>query len=211
METLGLASRVNTSFPTLSERGREVALATHRILATGTPVPDYGIAAATRLDIQDVRDEMAEWPGVYRNDHGSIIGFWGLSLERMPHGFEVDGVQLCTWCAWDTLFLPELIQKTARVSSLCGQTRVPLVLEVTPIAVTASPPDVVVSFVDPGEGNVDRDRLIATFCNHIHFFVTRDAGMEWLESREDEIGLLSLNDAFELGRTCNFLRYGDAL
>lgn len=208
---LALAERVNTSFPKLSERGRRVALATHRILARGTPVPDYGIAAATRLDIQEVREEMADWPGVYRNDHGSIVGFWGLALEGMPHHFEVDGVELSTWCAWDTLFLPELIQKTARVRSPCGLSGALLSLQVTPTGVSTPHEGLVVSFVDPGEGTVDRNRLISTFCRNIHFFETRDAGLEWLETRGDELTLLSLEEAFLLGRACNQLRYGDSL
>jgi alkylmercury lyase len=209
--THDLAERAQDGFPRLSEQGRRVALATHRLLARGLPVPDYGIAAAAGLDIQQVRKEMDQWPGVYRNDSDRVVGFWGLALEGMSHSFEVEGVGLCTWCAWDTLFLPELLQKTARVTSPCGLTGTPLSLVVTPTDVTTSHDDLTVSFVDPGECEVDSDRLISTFCNRIHFFESPDAAWEWKEAGQEDVTLLSLQEAFEVGRACNLLRFGDSL
>ncbi len=96
-----LAERPEARFPTLSERGREVAL--------GKPVPDYAIAAVTGLQIGEVREEVAGWPSLYRDDAGRIIGFWGLSLRETTHELEADDRILNTWCAWDTLVLPELL------------------------------------------------------------------------------------------------------
>jgi hypothetical protein len=43
----------------LSDRGRHIAVGTHRALALGEPLPDHGIAALTRLTIAQVREEIA--------------------------------------------------------------------------------------------------------------------------------------------------------
>lgn len=188
-----------------------MALAVHRILAQGQPVPDYAIAAATRLDIFDVREEMSDWPGVLRNDAGRIVGFWGLALGETPHVLEVDGVKLYAWCAWDALFLPELLGKAAKVRSQCAVAGTPIALEVGPDGVTPSESEVVVSFVDPDGCDVEGDRVISTFCHHILFFSSREEGAAWAKERGEGTFLLSLEEAFALGRACNSLRYGDAL
>jgi alkylmercury lyase len=35
----------------------------------------------------------------------------------MHHRFEINGLTLWTWCAWDSLFIPEILAQTARVAS----------------------------------------------------------------------------------------------
>lgn len=208
-----LARSIEDRFPKLSERGRLVSLAVHRALAYGKPVPDYAIAAAAHLDIAEVREEMEGWPGVYRNESGRIVGFWGLALDETPHGFEVDGRKLFTWCAWDTLFLPEILCKAATVRSHSPVTGAPITLHVdadgvTPGGVTPRDSDMVLSFVDPQRCDVEGDRVISTFCHHILFFSSRAEGEAWARERDDGTFLLSLEEAFTVGRACNALRYG---
>lgn len=49
---------------------------------------------------------------------GASIGFAGLSLRAdHPRRFVVDGRAFTTWCAWDTLSLPALLQSNAVVES----------------------------------------------------------------------------------------------
>ena len=50
---------------------------------------------------------------------------WELTLRPTPHGFNVDGKQLYTWCALDTLFFPAVIGRPARVESPCAATALP--------------------------------------------------------------------------------------
>ncbi len=38
--------------------------------------------------------------------------YWGLAIAETKHRLEVDGRALYTWCAWDSLFLPEILQRT---------------------------------------------------------------------------------------------------
>jgi len=51
-----------------------------------------------------------------------VTGFWGLSLHETTHCLEVSGKTLYGWCAWDTLFIPELLGSTARIISICPVT-----------------------------------------------------------------------------------------
>src|SRR2546422_6561781 len=52
---------------------------------------------------------------VYPDDEGRVLGFGGLAAAPMHHRLEVDGRTLWTWCAWDSLFIPEILGKRARV------------------------------------------------------------------------------------------------
>ena len=188
-----------------------MALAVHRTLALARPVPDHAVAAATGLEVTEVREEMADWPAVFRDDAGRIIGYLGMSLAETPHEFEVEGRTLYTWCAWDTLFLPGLLGKDAIVRSRSPVTSEVINLTVTPDGVTSPNPDVVVSFVDPEACDVEGDKVISSFCHHILFLSSREEGEAWVAEHGDGTYLLSLQEAFELGRVRNALRYGSAL
>ena len=212
IDIAALAERIVERFPLLTERGRRVALTAYRTLAIGLPVSDYSIAAVAGHDISEVSEEMADWPGVYRSDSGRIIGFWGLALEETPHEFEVEGRTLYTWCAWDTLFLPDLLGKEALVLSRSGASGAEVSLRVTPSgAIPTDGHDIVVSFVDPARSDAEGNRMISTFSHHILFFSTRQEGERWASEQGEGAFILSLDEAFELGRRTNRLMYGEAL
>lgn len=205
-----LARRLHSTFPELDERGRTVALATYRTLAHGEPVPDYAIAAVTGLDIMDVQEVMRPWPGVYRSESGRVIGFWGLTIQEVEtaHPMDVDGVELHAWCAWDTLFLPGILGSSATVTSCSAVTGDPIRVEVGESSVVADPASTALSFLDPGRGDIDPDRIISSFCHHIRFFSTVEEGREWAERSDADALILSVEDAFELGRAFNRVRFG---
>jgi alkylmercury lyase len=70
---------------------------------------------------------LASWPNVDRNGQGGVIAFGGLSLAPAEHSFEVGGQQLFSSRAWDTLFLPALLERPAEVRSTCPLTAIPVV------------------------------------------------------------------------------------
>lgn len=204
----GLARRLHSTFPDLDERGRLVALATYRTLAHGEPVPDYAVAAATGLDITEVQEVMRPWPGVYRNDSGRIVGFWGLTIEEMGHRMSLDDVQLYGWCAWDTLFLPGILGRRATVRSSSGVTGDAIRVEAGDGPVAADPPSTAVSLLDPERGGIDTDRIISTFCHHVLFFSSAEEGEEWARDADVDALVLSVGEAFEVGRAFNRTRFG---
>jgi alkylmercury lyase len=150
-----------------------------------------------------VRRILGEWVGVYADDAGRVIGFWGLAIPRMKHRFEVDGVRLHTWCAWDTLFLPELLDKTARVESVCETSGEPVRLVVSPTGIESAEPDsLVLSFVEPKASRFEGD-IIKNFCHFVHFFRSREDGAEWIAKRLPRRFLLTLDEAVDLARRKN--------
>ena len=148
--------------------------------------------------------------GVYRDEAGRVVGYWGLAISEMSHRFEVNGRRLSTWCAWDTLFIPELLGKVAQVESLCPVSGKAIRLSVGPDGLRSVEPEgTVVSFLAPDESGFRRD-VISAFCHYIHFFSSAEVGADWLE-RNPGTFLVSLPDAFRLGRMKNQMQYKEVL
>lgn len=205
-----LADEVVGWFPTLSKEEQRVSIQLYRLLAEGNPASVQEIAARLRLSKETVSQTLHQWPGVYYNDHGQVIGYWGLALPQMNHRFEVEGRTLYTWCAWDSLFLPQIIRTTARVASICPVTGAPIHLTVAPEGVRSiHPPGVVMSFMIPETASVQED-VILHFCHYVHFFVSPEAGAKWVSKNEGTF-LLSLEEAVTLGRMKNEAQYGALL
>ncbi len=201
-----IAERIIEIFPRLDADEQEVSLAIYRRLARGRPVALGEVAAAAGLPEARVSRILDRWPGVYRDGDGAIIGYWGLALPEMGHEILVDGQQLYAWCAWDTLFLPQLLGKTAEVRSRCPATGEGLRLTVTPEGVQRiAPGGVHLSFVAPDPEGVQAD-IISSFCHHIFFFASAEAGARWVKEKDGTF-LISLDDGLYLARRKNAAQY----
>ncbi|UQA91153.1 organomercurial lyase MerB [Streptomyces halobius] len=166
-----------------------------QLIARGEPVTAQQLAQATGRTTDQVREALAANPDTEYDRHGRITGS-GLTLNPTPHRFEVDGIQLYTWCALDTLVFPVVLGRIARVTSPCHATGRPVRLTVAPDRLTSvEPATAVVSLVTP-----DAPASIRTaFCNQVHFFATPDAASGWLEEHPGAT-VLPVADAYELGR-----------
>jgi alkylmercury lyase len=178
--------------PKLDPPRQRAAIALYRLLAEGRPVARERLASDAGLD---------EHPGVLYDDDGAIVGFWGLSLEPTAHRFTVGGHELYAWCAWDTLFLPELIGRAARVRSVCPTTGQPVELAVAPgHIVETTPSGAALSFLRREEP-FDAD-TIRTFCHLVHFFASAGAAARWTGEHAGTF-VLSLDDGMRLARSVN--------
>ncbi len=194
----------------LTAEEQRVSLALYRLLAGADPVGLEPLARAAQLSEQEVRGMLGRWAGVYYDDDGRVIAYWGLALPRMAHRFEVAGRTLYTWCVWDSLFLPELLNATAHVQATCPTTGAVITLTVSPHAIEwVNPPRVVMSFREPDPSQVRRD-VITTFCHYVHFFSSADAGRHWVTEHPGTF-LLSLGEGLDLARRKNAMQYPDAL
>ncbi len=192
-----LARETLDAMPTLDVTEQRVAVELYRLLAEGEPVSPERLAQRVGVAADRVALMLEGWPGVFFDD-GDVVGFWGLALPEMPHRFEVDGRRLHVWCAWDSLFIPQILGKPARVASTCATTGAAVSLTVGPERVDAvSPPGTVLSFLRPDRG-VDTD-VIQHFCHSVLFFASEDAGRAWTARRSDTF-LLTPEEGFELGR-----------
>lgn len=198
-----LAEAVAKAQPYFDEGSRRVALATYRRLAEGIPAPVEDVAERSGESAELAERLLGSWPGVFRDDRGDVVGFWGLTIGKLvpTHTIEVEGRRLFAWCAWDTLFLPGILGAEARVESECPVTRETISLIVGPDGVgETSHRQAVVSFLLPSTA-FDAD-VIQSFCHFVHFFASPDAGESWTAENQGTF-LLSLKDAFELGRLVN--------
>lgn len=185
----------------LSGSEQRLSLALYRLLATGEPVRMEALAHAAQLELGRIDSVLSEWPGVYRDGQGRVIGYWGLTIAETPHRMLVGRKWLHTWCAWDTLFLPELLGSAARVESSCPVSGARIALVVAPEGVVCEGPRPLVSFVEPDLRKAAQD-LVHSFCHYIHFFGTEQAAQDWAAAHPGTF-LATLDEAWELGRRRN--------
>ncbi len=198
------------TFLKLSRDEQQVSLAIYRLLATGEPAPPDAIAAEAGVAVERVGDLLDQWIGVYRDAEGRVVGYWGLTPSEMNHRLEVAGRTVYAWCAWDTLFIPALLDKTAAVTSKSPVTGEAIHLTVSPEgASSAEGTDVYVSFLEPDEEKLAED-VIGSFCHYVFFFASLEEGQQWTAAHPGTY-LLPLDQAFELGRRKNARQYPDAL
>src|SRR5262249_55205001 len=125
---------------------------------------------------------------VYPDDKGRVLGFGGLAAAPMHHRFEVGGRLLSTWCAWDSLFIPEILGGSARVISSEPENGETVRLVVTPDRIESVAPDsAVVSFIQPHAQvfGTSAANVMAKFCHFVFFFSSRSSGKRWVARHVD--------------------------
>ena len=191
--------------PEFGEDNSRLLVKTLRILAQGEPISKAAaIRISEELDLPfEQVDEFLQ--GVTERDSDdNIIGLVGLSLNQdWAHRFHINGNSLRTWCAWDTLFLTQIIGEEVTVESespLSGET-VRLTLNRNRVA-SSVPETAVVTIVniDPDVHDVSSVEAIwGNFCHQVYFFPSKQEAEEWIAGR-DHIEVLTVDEAFELGR-----------
>lgn len=159
-----------------------------RRLARGLPIPPDEGAALLGCAPEQLAGLLAALPfRVETEPTGAIVGA-GLTLVPTPHRFELDGVQLYTWCALDTLIFPIVLGRAARVTSTCATTGAPIRLVAGPDGVSdLDPSEAVISLHVPEAGDI-RDM----FCAHVNFHAGRPEGAAGV--------FLAASDGFEIAR-----------
>ena len=165
-----------------------------KLLAEGDAVDIADLAAASGRPAEDVHRALAAVPDTEYDGSGRIIG-QGLTLRSTPHRFEVNGEQLYTWCALDTLILPAVLGTPARIESAYGATGIPVRVSVDATGVTSvEPATAVVSLVNPE----DMSSVRSAFCNQVHFFASQEEAKPWLDSHPGG-SVIPVDEAYRLG------------
>lgn len=152
----------------------------------------------------------AEIPKVWL-EHGpgnELVGVAGLSRARTPHELKLGRRTLYAWCAFDCMFLPEVLGAALVVRSTCPASGEEIALRVSARAVEhVTPEDTVISFVTPDAADVAQD-LRRVFCRKVRFFTSaRAAGV----SHSEGATLLTPRLAHRLGAIRNRTVFGDTL
>ncbi len=197
-----LADKLVALIPKLEAVDQRGIVTLYRLLTEGQPVSPAHLAGALGLSESHVRDVLERWQSfVYYDRDGSVIAFGGLALQEMPHRLEVDGRTLYAWCAVDSLFIPAILGKTARIESPDPLTKEKISLVVGPTGVSElTPASAVVSFLER-DTPFDAD-VIKSFCHFVHYFGSTETGAKWTSKHEGTF-LLSVDEAYELGRLWN--------
>jgi alkylmercury lyase len=194
---------------TLDAEQQRAAVVLYRMLAEGEPVGPEALADRAALPLERVQQLLAGWPAVYRDNDGSVIGFWGLTIREMPHRLKFGDRTLYAWCAWDTLFLPEILGDRATVTSTCPTTGETVSLEVDASRVRRVTPNTAVLSFLRSDAPFDGD-VIRSFCHFVHFFASPEAAAHWIE-RHPNTFTLSLDEGVKLARRRNRELLGSAL
>jgi alkylmercury lyase len=199
-----MARRLQERFLAYAPGQRRLLVQIVRELAHGRPITPERVdqrIATLGLEYDAAHQLLRELTERDANDQ--IVGAIGLSLEDHPHRLRVDGVSLSAWCALDTLFLPALLQQTAIIMSPSPLTHAMIRLRVSPERVEEVDPAgaaISIVLVDPSrERMASMEAIWNAFCQHVHFFATREEAERWATGRED-IALLTVDEGFELGR-----------
>ena len=214
----GIIEKFLGAFPAeymnLNKEKQLISAKIYNLLSEGDPVSIEEVANSLGMDIDNVKSITDEWAGIYYNEDGKIIGYWGLAVEKMGHRFKLGEKTLYTWCAWDTLFIPQIIGKTANVESRDPVTKETISLTVTPDSGISDiePNDAVISFMIPNTEEVRSD-VIKSFCHYVHFFESRKSAEEWISQsdKKDEMLILSLEEAYSIALRRNEMQLGDIL
>jgi alkylmercury lyase len=192
-----------------SGRNTAVCLQLLRLLTLGEPVNRLQLATVLHSSEEEVAIQLRDLSDVEYDQEGRIVGS-GLTLLPTPHQFQVNGHAMYTWCALDALSYPVILHCPARVESRCPVTGTPIRLTVTPERIEAFEPDeAVISLVLPEKATCCGD-VRGTFCDFGHFFSSPAAASLWQESIHPEARILSLEDAYHLGKLVAQYRYGES-
>jgi alkylmercury lyase len=204
------------SVPLLSSDEQRVGRALYDALAVGEPVRRERLAESagvpTRRVVELLEGEGLRWL-TYYDEHRSVIGFGGLAVVPMHHRLVVGDRTLYAWCAWDTLFIPELLRAQASVASDCPEAGETIQLTVAADGIkSTSHPDARVSFLplDARAFRGDVEQTMTNFCHFVFFLVSSEAGESWTSKHEGTC-LLTLDQAFELGKRKNAAQFPDVL
>jgi alkylmercury lyase len=190
LETVSMALLL--ALPKFSIEEQRLGLALYRQLARGQPVHLECAAASVGLSAEAVAT---------------------LANRPTPHRFAVDGALLYTWCAWDSLFLPELLGKRALVESACPETGILIRVSVAPDRIdTVEPSGAVMSFLLPDAAvlRTNATNVVTSFCHYIFFQASAEAGARWT-ARHKGTFVLTLGQAIELAKRANAATFGAAL
>jgi alkylmercury lyase len=195
---------------------RRVAVVLYREWAKGGPVDEAQLGRSLGLSTEGVRkllnrDTLKHF--IHSDREGRIIGFGGLATVRMNHRFQVDGRDLWTWCAWDSLFIPEILSRTARVASRDPEGGELVHLVVTPERIeSVEPNQTVISFIRPDAQafGTSATNVMAKFCHFIFFLASSSSGERWIAKNPGTF-LYPFDDAFALAKRFNAHHFGPEL
>lgn len=166
------------------------------LVETGQPLSLIHLARRLQMSQENLAAHLAHVLDTEFDEQGNIVG-WGITLLPTQHQFVLSERPLFTWCAFDTVLFPPLLQVEAHIQSSCFTTSQPITFVATRSGGIADllPATSVLSLILPAERC---DCVRSTFCEQSLFFHSEEAALPWMELHPDAV-LLSIEEAAVLG------------
>ncbi|GAC1404444.1 MAG: organomercurial lyase MerB [Ktedonobacteraceae bacterium] len=169
----------------------------HALADIGQPLSPAHLATLLQMNQEELRKHLARVSDTEFDEQGNIVG-WGVTLVPTAHHIQLHGRPLYTWCAFDTVLFPALLQTEAQLQSVCATTGRPITFLVTRQGIQKlTPATSVLSLILPRQRC---DCVRGTFCEQSLFFHSAEAASSWLALHPDAL-LLSLEEAALVGQT----------
>jgi alkylmercury lyase len=167
----------------------------HLMAEIGQPLAPASLATHLQMSQENLTAHLARVPDIEFDEQGNIVG-WGITLLPTHHQFRLHEHQLFTWCAFDTVLFPPLLQVEVQVQSKCSASGRSITFLATPEGIEdLTPATSVLSLILPAERC---DCIRGTFCQHSLFFQSEEAATPWM-ALHPEAMLLSVAEAAALG------------
>lgn len=189
---------------------QRLSLALYRRLAEGVAVSPEALASALAVSAGEVAALLSAFPAtaIEFDKAGAVVAFLGLGLEPTRHELHVAGRELHTWCAFDALFLPEILGREALVRSPCPASGLTVTVRLGPgAAISVTPVAAVMSIVAP-DLDLCRENLKASFCRHVNFFADVASFKSW-RGWASNLDCLPIAEAGALAAERNRARFPD--
>ena len=161
----------------------------------GKPIGIAALAVSLQVSQEEAEQRLLHLPDTEFDQQGNILG-WGVTLVPTRHRFQIHGQSLYTWCAFDTVLFPSLLQETAYVQSICETTGQPISFIATPEGITdLTPVTSVLSLILP---DARCDCVRGIFCEQSLFFQSEAAASPWIVLHPEAV-LLPIEEAAALG------------
>ena len=188
--------------PDLKTEERQISKILYQKLALGKSVSIETISNELQKSIQDIQDYLNQMEYVEYNVTNEISAYRGVTLRQTTHCVFHNAFKVFTWCAFDTLFLADLLDKPVKITSNCPTCNK---------AITINKPDrdhkslketnTVMSFIIPDKVDYCED-LQSAFCCKVHFFCNGQCGSEWI-NLSSEIGFFNLEESIVIAEERN--------
>ncbi|GCE05314.1 alkylmercury lyase MerB [Dictyobacter aurantiacus] len=169
-----------------------------RLLGQGSAVEPGRLAEVMGMTEEALLEQLKELPKIEYNASGQVVAA-GISLLPTKHHFLVQGHELFTWCAFDSLAYPVILQQPVQVASSCPITNEIIRLRVTPDGLKdVEPEGAYIAIALPSANEMCSD-IRTSFCNQTHFFTSEQAARQWVQTHTNAVPL-PVGEAYQIVR-----------
>ncbi len=199
---LSTVQQLQKLLPELKKEERQISKFLYQKLALGKSIPIETIANELQIPIQDIQVHLKQMAYVEYSATGEISAYRGVTLNQTKHYVFHNNVKIYTWCAFDTLFLADLLVEPVSIFSNCPACGKAISCKVTDRnLISSKDSDIVMSFIIPDKVDFCDD-LQNAFCCKVYFFCNQQCGSEWI-NLSPEIAFFNLAESLVIAQERN--------